>query len=655
MSQSIDTAAVGPESASTDPLSLSPQKSRRALLWSRIAGIGVGTLLLLDVASRLMLNSMESPLRWAPKDWAVYGLGLAWSVSTWFAMPIVLRPLLTATWRKRLVAGVSALWLAIVLLATFAFRIFTEQSPSWQALRFLVDKPDHAYELGRQWLGWLPLVATLATIVGLYFVGTTLLEGAPQRPRKKRWRALIVVVYATLTVMLCLVPGMQSPLPIEALGMTSFGSFGVATFYGERHLVTPVRPPLPPARETDPPSILLLFHESLSADAVFPGLDYKGRFDVRKTSPFTSTLLGRESEGFFVLTRARANATATESSVPTVLSGVDLGGATDAYGTAQSIWSLGKATKASTFLFSSCSYNWSHFDEFFIDKNVDYHRTGLELGPRIVNDSGVDDRLMVDASLTYLRRLIADKKRFVGVLHFDATHLPGYWGPGTDKIKAPHDERYPKAAAYVDKMNEDLVGEILSSSARDNTIIIATSDHGEQIPPMREPNRLGNYYEPTVRIPVWLYVPPKLLEKHPEYRAQLLAWKERNAQNMDVLPTVRDFLTFPREASLDLPGHSWVAPPPAVDQMAGQSTTSFRAWNNEGFFVVRERLKIIVSSETEKPEIYDLSKDPEEKHDLWGNDAVRTSVEPWVRELVRTGQERRILCKRLGETRCPYM
>ncbi len=650
---SVTAAAADTSPSSTAPAT--PPNTRRAILWSRIAGAGIVLLLALDVVSRLMLRSMESPVRWAPKDWAVYGLGLAWSAASWFLMPIVLKPMLGGTWPRRILAGLTALWLAIVLLATLAFRVFTEQSPSWQALRFLVDKPDHAYELGRQWLGWLPLAASLLTVIALYHVGSALLEQAPDRPRRKRWRALIAVLYVGLTVMLCVVPGMQSPLPIEALGMTSFGSFGVATISGERHLVTPVRSPIAPGKDANPPNILLLFHESLSADAMFPGLDYPGRFDVNQTAPFTSKLVGRESEGFFILPQARSNATATESSVPTVLSGVDLGGATDAYGTAQSIWSLGKATGASTFLFSSCSYNWSHFDEFFVDKNLDYHRTGLELGPKIVNDSGIDDQLMVNAGLDYLRGLIAEKKRFVGVLHFDATHLPGYWGPGTEHDKAPLEQRYPRASRYVDGMNKELVELILSSAIKDNTIIIATSDHGEQIPPRREPNRLGNYYEHTVRVPVWLYVPPKVLEKHPEYRDTLLAWKTKNAQNMDILPTVRDFLTLSPEAPLDLAGRSWLSAPPELDQMSGQSTTSFRAWNNEGFFVVRDRMKIIVSSELPKPEIYDLSKDPGEKNDLWKDAAVRKSVEPWVRELVKNGPERRILCERLGETHCPFL
>ncbi len=627
---------------------------RPRLSWVRIVAFSVAGLMAIDAATRLMLRSMESPLHWAPKDWGVYGLGVLWSLLSWFLMPMVVLPLMKR-WPRRVIAGALAAWLGIVLLATVGFRFITEQSPSWQALRFFVDKPGYAFELGKQFLGILPVLVALLTMAGLYLMGRVVLGQAPAVIEKKRYRIGAVVLYTGLTVMLCVTPGMQSPLPIDALGMTSFGSFGVASISGERHLVTPVRAPLPPPKETNPPSVLLLLHESLSADLAFAGLDYKGRFDVTQTGPFVHTLPSREAEGFFVLPQARSNATATESSVPSVLSGVDLGGATDAYGTAQSIWSLGKATQAETFLFSSCSYNWSHFDEFFVDKNIDYVKTGLDLGPKIVNDSGVDDRLMVDPAIAHVKELAASKKRFVGIIHFDATHLPGYWGPGTENIKAEPDVRYPKAARYVDEMNRDIVNAVISSEARDSTIIIATSDHGEQIPPKREPNRLGNYYERTVRIPVWIYIPPKVLAKHPEYGDMLRAWKTQNAQNMDVLPTIRDFLTLPKTAELTFPGRSWLEKPPALNQVAGQSTTSFRQWNNEGFYVVRDRIKIIVSSEQRKPEIYDLSSDFDEQHDLWDKPEMRKMVEPWLRELVKNGEERRTLCERLGETRCPYL
>jgi hypothetical protein len=647
MSELITDPVIAVKSASDTP------KTRRAILWSRIAGAGLVLLFVVDVVSRSMLGSMESPERWATKDWGVYALGLGWSAASWFLLPSLLRPLSRGTWSRRALAGIGALWLATVLIATLGFRAFTEQSPSWQALRFLVDKPGHAFELGRQWLGWLPLLASLLTLVAFYQVASALLAQAPELPLRKRWRAAIVAAYAGLTFMLCVVPGMQSPLPIEALGMTSFGSFAVAELADQRRLVTPVRPQVPPAVSPDPPSVLLLLHESLSADAVFP-VDFKGRFDVAETSPFISQFVNRRDEGFFVLRRARTNATATEVSVPSVLSGIDPGGPTDAYGTAHSIWSLGKAAGASTFLFSACSYNWSHFDEFFIDKNVDYHRSGRELGPKIVNDVGIDDRLMADAAIAHLRGLIAEKKRFVGVIHFNATHLPAYWGPGAEEASIPVQERYARATRYLDDMTKDIVTTILSSSARDTTVILATSDHGEQFPPRRKPDRLGNYYDHIARIPVWLYVPPKLFENHPEYRDALVSWETKNAQNLDVLPTVRDFLTIPKEP-LGLPGRSWLAAPPPLDQVTGQSTTSFRAWNNEGFYLVRDELKVIVSSAFTKPEIYDLSKDPGEQHDLWNDVAVRSKVEPWVREAVAKGEERRILCKRLGESRCPYL
>ena len=70
---------------------------------------------------------------------------------------------------------------------------------------------------------------------------------------------------------------------------------------------------------------------------------------------------------------------------------------------------------------------------------------------------------------------------------------------------------------------------------------------------------------------------------------------------------------------------------------------------------MRDKLKIIVSSEQRKPEIYDLSSDFDEQHDLWEKPEMRKLVEPWLRELVKNGEERRTLCERLGSERCPYL
>jgi hypothetical protein len=616
-------------------------------------------LLIVDLVSRSSANGHDNPRRWGLQDAGLYLFGFAWSVLTWlWVAPLAARRARRYGLRVPLVLA-GGLGLGTVVLATLGFRRYFGESPSWQALRFVLSEPSHCFYLARQSLGAGELAAgglVLAAIgAGLWKLLGLEFEPAPRGSRSRRALPLLCL---GLGYPLGFVPGFQSPVPFEAIGATAISQLSLALATGERHLATPVRTAIAPKVDPEGPNLVLLLHESLSADAVFTGLDYRARLDAAQVAPFTSGLRKRRAEGFFVLPRARSNSTATESSVPSVLSGLDLGGAVDAYGTAQSIWSLGKAAGARTALFSSCGYDWSHFDEFFIDKFLDHAETGREIGPEIVNDTGVDDGLVVARAIEYFRELAVQKRRFVGVVHFNGTHHPGFPGPG---VTAAHGERgdvrrYAQAVTYIDRLTQKLVEALLDSQDAARTVLIATADHGEQLTPRRSPDRLENYFESTVRVPVWMYVPPQMLARNPEWANTLDQWHERNAQNMDVLPTVRDVLGLDAKGPLAAPalsGRSWLRAPPDPDTISGQSTCSFRSWGKRGLYAVRGRTKLIAYSENSAPLLFDLDRDPDEQHDLWGDPGARASVQPWMTELVRSGEVRRELCRSLGKT-CPF-
>src|SRR5688500_17555444 len=367
-------------------------------------------LLIVDLLSRSTASGHDNPFRWGLQDAGLYVLGFAWSVLTWvWAGPVAARHA-RGYGRRVLLTLAGGFGLGAVVLATLGFRRYFGESPSWQALRFVLSEPSHCFHLARQSLGVGEIAAgglVLAAIgaglwklLGLDFEPVS--RGSRSRSRSRRALPLLGL---GLGYPLWFLPGFQSPLPFEAIGATAVSQLSLALVTGERHLATPVRTAIAPNIDPTGPNLVLLLHESLSADAVFTGLDYRARLDAAQVAPFTSGLRKRRAEGFFVLPRARSNSTATESSVPSVLSGLDLGGAVDAYGTAQSIWSLGKAAGARTALFSSCGYDWSHFDEFFIDKFLDHAETGREIGPEIVNDTGVDDGLVVARAIEYFREL----------------------------------------------------------------------------------------------------------------------------------------------------------------------------------------------------------------------------------------------------------
>lgn len=619
-------------------------------------------LALTDISLRLVANGYENPRRWGPKDAVLYALGLAWSMATWSLYTASLRRLSARPALAGSIRVLMAVSVAVLFASSFAYLKNFDQAPSWQVLQFIVSEPKWLIRLGSWGLRSRDGVAAVAIVAAAWWLlaPPPLRVAEPPRARLGLWRRVLrPLAYLTLTGLVLVAPDLRSPLPVDTNTAAAIVQYALAQTRFHRRLAAPVRPELPKGRAASRPNILVLLHESLRADVVFKGLDYANTsLDAARVSPYQSALAARRADGFFVFPLARSNSTATESSVPSILSGVELGGPIDAYSRAQSLWSVGKASGAQTFLFAAEAYSWSHFDEYFLDGNVDRVLTGTDLSEAVPSGStAADDGAVVDSAIRHLEGLAAAREPFVGAIHFDATHLPGWAGPGTPPFKGPpgDTERYGMAVKYIDGLVERVMQALERLGLDGSTVVLATSDHGENLVPRRPPDRLGSYYEPTLRIPFWIRVPPSLLATHPEWGMALDAWRRGNVQNMDLLPTVRDLLGLGDEPLLNPPhltGRSLVRGVPGPDLILGQSTCAFRAWALEGFFLVRGRIKVIVSNDQPTPQIYDLPNDPREQKNLWDDPTWRTQATGWIDAAVRAGEDRLAVCRRIGRV-CP--
>lgn len=612
-------------------------------------------LLALDLFLRTRVSNNASPSQWKAVDAGIYALGALWSLSSWYLVSLAIAVGL-ARWprlRRPLVLVVSLVFGTTIMLS-FAYRLYYYQSPSWQVIKFVASEPENTRRIILWNLRPFHGIAFLLFSGAIGFGLAQAVSWIVARPlRLPRWSmVLLLALYLANSALTLLTAGFQDPLPVEANSAAAFAQFAKATTTSDRHLVTPVRPTIPPQTPRPRPNVLLLVHESLRADAVFAGLRYSEvTLDARQLSPFSSRLIERKNEGFFPYFRARSNASATESSLPSILSGLDLGGETDAYGQVHTVWSLGKATGAKTWLFSAQTYTWSHFDEYFFDRNLDLAQTGLDLAPAYVNDVGVDDIIPVERALEHIAELQRAGDRWVGVVHFSGTHVPGYPGPGITPDPDEH-KRWRQAARYIDRVVEQLITRFLSTDAAKNTVILSTSDHGEPLESGRHLRRLGSHYEEVVRVPLWVRIPPELAQQNPTWTGALAAWQQRNIQNIQILPTIRDALLLDPGDAVDkhLFAPSLLRPPgDGPDLVSGQSTCAFRAWWQEGLFIVQGQTKLLLSNERGSPELYDLASDPTEQHNLWSDNAARESALRWAIPHILSGHERTKACKRAGK------
>jgi hypothetical protein len=612
-------------------------------------------LVLVDLALRATLEGTAAPSRWQLKEGGVYLLGVIWSLSTWSLLAVAFARLRGRA-RRNWAIGI-ALPAGVVCALSFAYLASFEQAASWQVLNFAVAEPRHVLILAAWGLRPLAVFSLIALpAVQFWLLGLTPLQESVRRLKRWLWTGGLFG-YAALSVLVLVGPGFQSPLPVDANAAAAVAQFLLATTGRQQHLSTPVREEIPAQPEGPRPSVLLLIHESLRADVVFPGLEYRASgLDARQISPYSARIAERRDDGYFAFLQARSDSTATESSVPSILSGIQPGGPSLAYTRAPSFWSLGKAAHLHTFLFSALDYEWSHFDEYFLGTSVDVVQSGRDISRQVVNDTGVDDGLVVERAIAHLRSLASEHKPFAGVIHFNGTHMPGYPGPGVSAPPARRGDpqRYGLAARYIDHLVERIDQSLDQLGLAESTVVIATSDHGENLAPVRPPDRLGSFYEETVRVPFWIRVPKHLLSERSELAQALDAWRRQNVQNSDVLPTVRDFIGLGVEPKLGpplIPGRSLLRAPPSSSVVSGQSTCAFRVWNLEGFFALQDRIKIIVGSDQPSPRLFDLARDPAEQKNLWSDPQWRARVMPWLTRSVAAGEERQKLCARIPA--CP--
>lgn len=613
----------------------------------------------LDLALRLRTHGSANPHRWSGQDGAVYALGALWSVATWLLVGELLARWPRTPRARAAVVGLAGMLSAFVFMCSFAYRQHFDQSASWQVVKWSIAEARSVWMIARWIVGPLHVLAVLG--IGALLVAPLLRPHAPLTLPARRLPRFAFGLggagYLGLSALVLGAPGFQDPLPVDGNAAAAFVQYGIASVTTVRHLVTPVRPVIPPQPARKRPNVLVLVHESLRSDVVFPDLGYLTSLDAREIAPFGATIPARRDAGYHAFPKARTNSTATESSVPTILSGIDPGGTSDAYGRATSLWQLGKACGANTFLFSAQSYSFSHFDEYFFDANLDVQKTGEDLSTELVNDRGIDDAIAVDAAIEHLTKLAGDKSFFVGAIHFNATHSPGYPGPGVavDHRARDNADQYAAAARYIDVQQRRIMEALDRLGLADSTIVIASSDHGENIGPHHPIDRLGSFYEECVRVPFWVRVPPVVAAEHPEWVAAIDAWRERNVQNLDVLPTIIDVLAMEPSASQPLPalpGRSLVRMPAGENEVRGQSTCAYRQWALDGFYLVHDDVKVIVSSDGSSMQIFDLKGDPKETRNLAGEQAWRERAIPWIERALREGEERRAACKRVHGV-CP--
>ena len=178
--------------------------------------------------------------------------------------------------------------------------------------------------------------------------------------------------------------------------------------------------------------------------------------------------------------------------------------------------------------------------------------------------------------------------------------------------------QYDGGIAYIDSKIGELVHRLQRMGVYSNTMIVVTADHGEAMATHGFLGHRYTLYQGEVRVP--------LLIKYPGNSRR----NDVNAlvSHVDILPTVLDVAGIASPASIH--GHSLRNDPPAPDREVISESLARISFDDESRSSHNIRaifdgsLKIIRFGAS-LPELYDLSVDPNEDHNLCATQASRCS------------------------------
>ncbi len=238
------------------------------------------------------------------------------------------------------------------------------------------------------------------------------------------------------------------------------------------------------------------------------------------------------------------------------------------------------------------------YEEFYPSESMDTE------GFQVTNTFGYEEDIMLEPSEEWLRAYGHDKpflvEYFTGTGHYGYECVPNRYG--TEDFSEDEElNRYLNCLRYLDIFLQSLFDQYKKLGLYEDTIFVIFGDHGEGF---GEHDRLlhgDTIYEEGLRVPLLIHDPK---------RFQNGERVEGLASQIDILPTVVEMLGYEIKNG-QYPGYSLLHPLPE-DRTLMFSCISYR----KCLASIRGFEKYIYHYEDQPEEVFNLSEDPLEKHNL---------------------------------------
>ncbi len=580
----------------------SGRKRRRSLLHLRPWWISFVLVALVEVAAleqRPPANTFHL---------GIYALSLLCALSFWWTFERSL-----AHVRYRFVVQVGA-W-AIALLTTLlcvasliAYRHFAEFT-TVDTLVFLAASPRHFWDYLKQFLfGW-PLIPFVAVVYVLQRFWVWSWIGHRRRNRVGCGPTAVggLLCLASAGALVGFSPGYY--LGIDSSFITALGRAGTRLFITRQSLRAATRSVVEPLPQPCPYDVLLVINESWGRQF----LQWYHPDQTQPAMPFLERWVAQQTDQTIVFDHGFTNSTATDVSLPSILTGVGPYESNRKLHWLPLPWDYARACAMYSVFVTSQRYDWANFDEFFFSKPPDTYATADQLDGPIINDTGVDDLLAAERLAQAIAKLPTDRRVFA-ILGTNALHPPFQQHSSVIEPRPSRATAYERGSLILDAALEH-VWNSLSPRRKRNLIVVITADHADLENPQHLP-RIFSFYDEMVAIPLVVRLPKQLVASRPTAWTALRANRKQNVSNLDIMPTLIDLLGFDTPSLKPYAGRSLLRPVAADRAIIALNTNEVRRWEKEGFGIFWSSKRFVYNN-VEGSRLFDVGSDPDQMRDIW--------------------------------------
>jgi glucan phosphoethanolaminetransferase (alkaline phosphatase superfamily) len=314
-------------------------------------------------------------------NWAIYAVSIVLTLIFVLILEIIKR-LLPNGWRQVYVL-LASLVLAFVIAASIGVYSQFGEYVTGSMMQFVLDNPIYLVSFIR---------SSLFNIAGVGFLVLWLLIAWLWSPRQQHRHpgglmlrliglALLCVLYL---VILNQLPGYSKghKLTVDT-SIAQALKLSVSPNAGRLH--TTNRKPVSPFVANNSLNVILIINESFGKKA----FDYRDSTSI--AMPFLRRWIANESDHFIFFDYAHTNSTATDVSVPSLLTGVAPWESGQKLYTMPMVWDWARAAGMHTLLVSAQLYDWGNLGSFLLSPGPDQFLTPNVMGVPSINDVGVDE------------------------------------------------------------------------------------------------------------------------------------------------------------------------------------------------------------------------------------------------------------------------